>query len=567
MLRELSIKNFAVIADLHITFPAGLTILSGETGAGKSIIINSVNLLLGGRASASLIRTGSEALELEALFQIDPDSRAALALAGFGFDAGEELLIRRIITRNKKQRVYINGHQANVRMLSAVTANLAGISGQHAHHRLLKEEDHLLILDQFAGLIDLRNNLSVYFNKMLPLIKKLRALKTSQTRRTDQIELLKFQKKEILEASIQIDEDAELEQERLLLKNREALLRAGHHGLEIMYTGEGAVVERLAELEKDLSRLSAVDKKLEQTARRIADAALQIEDIAEELRSYLGDIRTDDKRLEQVEERIDLLHKLKRKYGGTLKNLFSFLNKIETKLNASENISDKITQTEREITEIHSRITELATEISAKRSIAAAKLAEEVEKELSCLKMHNTTFKILLDSVASEKDADPFLSVNGRTINETGLDRARFLIAPNIGETLKPLANIASGGELSRIVLALKAIMAKTESLETIVFDEVDAGIGGSVAEAAGKKLALLARHHQVICITHLPQIAKFGDQHYRISKQIKNHRVKVVIEPVSGDKRVTEIARMLGGETITAATIEHARELLRQVS
>ncbi|MBL0699660.1 MAG: DNA repair protein RecN [Desulfosarcina sp.] len=565
MLLELSIKNFAIIDDLHIIFSTGLTILSGETGAGKSIIINAVNLLLGSRSVPALIRTGSENAELEALFQIAPDSHAARILADLGFDIDETLLIRRIISRNNKHRVYINGHTATIRMLHSVTANIASISGQHAHQRLLKEEEHLLILDQFGELKALRENLSRRFNEILPLIKRLHGFKLSQARQAEQIELLEFQKKEILEVSIKINEDTDLEQERMRLKNRAELLKSVNHGLEVLYTGEGAVVERLMEVEKDLSKLCSIDESLSMQAKRLESAALQVEDIVEELRFYLAGIHTDDKRLEEVEERIDLLHKLKRKYGGTLGAVFSFLGNIDKELNEAKNISGKIVDTEQRVAELHELLAALATELSAKRRIAAEGLAREVEEELSTLKMDNTRFKIFLEIIGVDAARDTFLSVNGKAITETGVDKALFFIAPNIGEALKPLSGIASGGELSRIVLALKAIMAKSESVETIVFDEVDAGIGGGTAEVAGQKLALLARHHQVICITHLPQIAKFGNHHFRIYKELKDDRTTTVIEPVKGKDRLNEIARMLGGEKITAATLEHAREMLKQ--
>jgi DNA repair protein RecN (Recombination protein N) len=565
MLRELSIKNFAIIDDLHIIFSTGLTILSGETGAGKSIIINAVNLLLGSRSESALIRTGSEQAELEALFQIAPDSHAARVLDDLGFDVDGTLLIRRIISRNNKHRVYINGHTATIRMLNSVTANIASISGQHANQRLLKEEEHLFILDQFGELNALRENLSRRFNEILPLIKRLQAFELSQARQAEQIELLEFQKKEILEVSIKINEDIDLEQERIRLKNRAELLRSVNHGLEVLYTGEGAVVERLVEVEKDLTKLSSIDENLSTQAKRLASAALQVEDIAEELRSYLAGIHTDDKRLEEVEERIDLLHKLKRKYGGTLEAVFSFLGNIDKELNEAKNISDKIADTKKEVAELHELLAALATELSAKRRIAAEELAREVEKELSTLKMDNARFEIFLETIGVDPGRNIPVSVDGKAIIETGMDKARFLIATNVGETLKPLSGIASGGELSRIVLALKAIMAKSESIETIVFDEVDAGIGGGTAEVAGQKLALLARHHQVICITHLPQIAKFANHHFRIYKEVKENRTTMVIEPVKGKDRLNEIARMLGGEKITATTLEHAREMLKQ--
>jgi len=565
MLLELSIKNFAIINDLHIIFSTGLTILSGETGAGKSIIINAVNLLLGSRAVPALIRTDSDTAELEALFQIAPDSHAAKILANLGFSTDETLLIRRIISRNNKHRVYLNGHAATIRMLHSVTANIATISGQHAHQRLLKEEEHLLILDQFGELTALRENLSQCFNEILPMIKKLRNLKISKTRHSEQIKLLEFQKKELLKASIKNNEDAELEQKRMRLKNRAELLRSVNNGLAVLYTGEGAVVERLVEVEKDLSKLGSVDERLSIQTKRLANAALQIEDVVEEFRSYIAGIHTDENRLEEVEERIDLLHKLKRKYGGTLEAVFSFLGKIDKKLNEADNISGNILDTEKKVKELHQLLAVLANELSAKRRIAAEKLAREVEEELSTLKMDNTRFKILLERVEADAGGETFLSIDGKAITETGTDRAVFFIAPNVGEALKPLAGIASGGELSRIVLALKAIMAKSESVETIVFDEVDAGIGGSVAEVAGKKLALLARHHQIICITHLPQIAQFGNHHFRISKHIKNDRTSTMIEPVKGKERVNEIARMLGGEKITEATLNHAKEMLNE--
>ncbi|MCD6185854.1 MAG: AAA family ATPase, partial [Deltaproteobacteria bacterium] len=375
MLLELSIKNFAIINDLHIIFSTGLTILSGETGAGKSIIINAVNLLLGSRAVPALIRTDSDTAELEALFQIAPDSHAAKILANLGFSTDETLLIRRIISRNNKHRVYLNGHAATIRMLHSVTANIATISGQHAHQRLLKEEEHLLILDQFGELTALRENLSQCFNEILPMIKKLRNLKISKTRHSEQIKLLEFQKKELLKASIKNNEDAELEQKRMRLKNRAELLRSVNNGLAVLYTGEGAVVERLVEVEKDLSKLGSVDERLSIQTKRLASAALQIEDVVEELRSYIAGIHTDDTNLEEVEERIDLLHKLKRKYGGTLEAVFSFLGKIDKKLNEADNISGNIINTEKRVKELHRLLAVLANELSAKRKIAAEILA------------------------------------------------------------------------------------------------------------------------------------------------------------------------------------------------
>ena len=564
MLKELSIKNFTIIEDLHICFSDGLTILSGETGAGKSIIINAVNLLLGSRASTKLIRTGAETAELEALFKITPESGALKILDEQGWKASEELLIRRIISREDRHRIYINGHLATIQMLNQVTENLASISGQHAHQGLLKEDLQLTIIDQFGGLTPIRTKIYRLFNEIVPLIQKLRKLNNIKDRQAEHINLLDFQRKEILEASIRPGEDASLEQERIRLKNGEELYRAVYSSIEELYSANDAIVERLVEVKKNLERASKIDPELSPKVEDLNEASFRIEDIAEELRTYLKIIPLDDKRLEEVESRLDILSRLKHKYGGTLEEVIAHLETIENELSGIENISDQINDTESKLLELHGELSRLALDLSSKRSLTAKTLAKKVEKELASLKMSKTNFRISLQTIPASSDSDPNLVVKGSTINETGIDHATFLIAPNVGEDLKPMASIASGGELSRIVLALKAILAEKGSVETLVFDEVDAGIGGSVAEAVGRKLSKLARYHQIICITHLPQIAKFGDNHFRITKNVSHGRTITSIYPLSEEDRVKEIARMLGGMEITKTTLDHAREMLQ---
>lgn len=563
MLRELSIKNFAIIDDLHICFSDGLTILSGETGAGKSIILNAVNLLLGSRATIQLIRTDAESAELEATFQIAFKSRVSEIMVQHGYNSSEELLIRRIISRNGRHRIYINGRLATIQLLNSITENLASISGQHEHQGLLKEEQQLLILDQFGGLVPLRKQVSKLFHEILPLITELKKLNTIKDRQSEHIELLEFQKKEIIQTSITPGEDSALEKERMRLKNGETLYQAAHDSIEALYNTQGAVVERLVEVRRNLDRVCQIDSELSSTAKGIADTTFQIEDIIEELRNYLKNIQIDETRLEDVEARLDILQKLKRKYGGSLDAVIAHLESIEHELSEVENISDKINATEAKLSELHSQLAKLALKLSEKRDHTAIKLAKKLEMELTTLKMSQTQFQVFLRTISAGDKADPYLTIDGKTIDETGIDCASFLIAPNVGEDLKPLAGIASGGELSRVVLALKAILAETESVETVVFDEVDAGIGGGVAEVVGKKLSFLARHHQVICITHLPQIAKFGDHHFKISKHVEQGRTITNIDPLGDEERIKEIARMLGGVEITRATIDHAREML----
>jgi DNA repair protein RecN (Recombination protein N) len=563
MLRELSIRNFAIIDDLQITFSEGLAILSGETGAGKSIIINAVNLLFGSRATAKLIRTGYETAELEALFQIKKQSPIAKIMNDKGYNPEEGLLIRRIISRKDRHRIYINGRLTTIGILNLITENLASISGQHAHQGLLKEDQQLAIIDQFGGLTAVRENVSRCFHEIAPLIRQLNDLKHKRGRQSEHIQLLEFQQKEIRQASVTLGEDTGLEQERARLKNSEALFQAVQGGIEMLYDSQGAVIDGLLTVKKGLDEASTLDPLLAPKAERIAEAAFHLEDVADELRSYLKNIQMDESRLDTVEERLDTLVKLKRKYGGSLEAVLFRMESIGHELSEMENLSENIAATENKLFELHGKLTQLTHKLSRDRKKTAKTLAQKVEKELTSLKMPHTKFKISFRTMPADEDGDPYLTIKEQAVFETGIDQVTFLIAPNVGEPLKPLSSIVSGGELSRVVLALKAILAETEAVETIVFDEVDAGIGGSVAEVVGKKLSSLARHHQIICITHLPQIAKFGNHHFRISKQVSDGRTSTTIKRLREPERVKEIARMLGGEKITRATLNHAHEML----
>ncbi len=567
MLKELSIRNFAIIDDLRIFFTTGLTILSGETGTGKSIILNAVNLLRGSRASTDLVRSGADSAELEALFEIAQSSRAASIMAANGYEPSEGLLIRRIISRNDTNRVYINGRLATIQLLNAITENLASISGQHANQLLFKEEQHLLILDQFGELLPLREEVRSCFQNMLPLLEKLKELKANQQRQAEHIELLGFQKKEITAANLSLGEDQDLEQEKMRLKNAEKLYQTIYESIESLYSAPGSVMEKLVAVKKDLDKISQIDAQLKPKTEKMSETTYQIEDLIEELRSYLNSIQMDDKRLEAVDERLDTLNKLKRKYGGSIESVLNRLKSIEQDLSDIENIAEKISETERQIRKLHTKLSEMALDLSRRRKKTADDFAHKVVAQLATLRMSKTGFRVSLQSTPADEKTDTPLTVENRVITETGIDRATFLISPNVGEALKPLISIASGGELSRVVLALKALLAKIGSIETVVFDEVDAGIGGGVAEVVGKKLADLAEHHQVICITHLPQIAKFANQHYCISKHVSKGRTRTSILLLSAEDRHKEIARMLGGEKITEATLAHAREMLDKVA
>jgi len=563
MLKELSIRNFAIIDDLQIEFSDGLTVLSGETGAGKSIILNAVNLLLGTRASADLVRTGAQKAELEALFQISSNSKVAGIMTANGYDPAEGLLIRRLISRSDNNRVYVNGRLATIGLLTTITENLASISGQHAHQGLLKEDQHLLILDQFGGLMPLRRQVYDAYHQILPLIDELKRLESVRQRQDEHQELLEFQRKEISAADLTAGEDEQLEQERLRLKNAEMLYQTVSGSIEELYGAAGSVMERLLEVKKNLDAAGRIDSPLTSVAESLASASYQIEDLTGELRAHLNLILIDNQRLEAVEERLDTINKLKRKYGGSLEAVFSRLETIEEELSQVESIDTQIHEIEEKLGKLSETLTRRSLELSKKRAKTAKNLGLNVVAELSSLKMPQTEFQAVLHPIEADKQTNSYLTANEYMITEAGIDRATFMIAPNPGEELKPLVSIASGGELSRVVLALKAILAATDAVETIVFDEVDAGIGGGTAEVVGRKLSELAGHHQVICITHLPQIAKFGEHHLSISKHVANGRTLTTIQPLEKEDRYREIARMLGGEEITQTTLDHARELL----
>ncbi len=563
MLEELTIRNFAIIEDLTIRIDNGLTILSGETGAGKSIIINAVNLLLGSRASASLIRTGADSAELEALFKIPDGSRVASVMTASGYDPQEGLMVRRIISRRDRHRIYINNRLATMQTLIAMTGHLASISGQHAHQGLLKEDEHLFILDQFGSLLPLRERFATCFRELVPLISKEKDLLRKQARQGEELELLNFQLKEIESARLTTGEDQTLENDRLRLKNAESLLQTVQLGIDVLYSNQGAVVEQLGTIGQSLTKAGEIDAHLKPIAQDLESLVYGAEDLADRLRDYLGRIDLDPGQIEAVEERLDTITKLKRKYGGSIESVLEYAAQASRQLTRIENIDAELETVREALRSQHDTLCRLASELSRRRSEAAQGLADQVELELAALKMSGTRFAVDLEKIPAEKETHPQLICDGNLVTDSGIDRAVFMIAPNVGEAIKPLAAIASGGELSRVVLALKAILAQTDSVETVVFDEVDAGIGGNVAEKVGRKLAILAQHHQILCITHLPQIAKFGNHHFRISKTVSKGRTSTTIARLSENQRVEEIARMLGGEQITQTTMDHARELL----
>ncbi|WP_300460154.1 DNA repair protein RecN [Desulfobacula sp.] len=567
MLSALTIKNFAIIDDVQISFEEGFSVLTGETGAGKSIIIEAVNLLLGSRASAELVRAGCDSAELEAFFDIDAGSTAAIILKEQGMDGSDGLIVRRVISSSGKSRVFINSRQSTLDLLKQVTRDLAGISSQHAHQGLLKEENHLDILDEFAGTIHLKKEVRSLHQSLLPLKREIRELTQRLAAKRKEQDFLEFQINEIQDAHILPNEDDDLEKKRETLLNASKVFEAVNRSIHEIHDREGSFIERLSFLRNAMEKVSAADDSLEKILEQLSSTVFDLQDIADELRQFSSTIDLDPASLEMTDQRLDLISRLKRKYGPSLDALFETYDVLQQQLSQATDMEARIQSLEKESQTIVIQISRKARELSALRKTAAKKLSRLAGLELAALEMGKAKFEVSFDH-AMATGPDDIATADREKIGPDGMDKVRFLLSPNPGEALKPLVRIASGGELSRIVLALKAVLSKTQSLETLIFDEVDAGIGGAISEKVGLKLTQLSKKHQVICITHLAQIAKYAQSQFRITKNVVDGRTFTTIVPLArGMARIEEIARMIGGTNITDATLTHARELLEQAS
>jgi DNA repair protein RecN (Recombination protein N) len=550
MLTDLIIGNFAIIDRLHVEFGPGFNVLTGETGAGKSIIIDAVGLLLGDRARPELIRTGEEEATVEAVFELADHGDIRVEIAASGFGEGDELLVKRIISRGGKNRIFINGSLATLGQLQPLTAKLLTIYGQHEHQSLQRTETHLALLDGWAGLAPALEDYRRCFDEVRELEARRRALDDAEQQRRQRLDLLTFQNREIENARLRSGEDNELAAERLMLLHAERLAAAVKGGYETLYGAEGAVCERLAITASELEELAKIDPRLGLMAETIRNSLYTLEDTAAELRNLGGGISFDPDRQNEVEERLALIASLKRKYASTVDGILAYREEVEREIRELDDLDSARETLAGKIRARLAEMMELGRAISTRRQGAARNLQETVERELKDLAMARARFEVRLAPLAEP--------------GPRGLERAEFLIAPNPGEEPKALTRIASGGELSRIMLALRRAAPQGEGEATLIFDEVDAGIGGIAASAVGEKLRGLARGFQVLCITHLPQVAAFADSHFRVEKRVEGERTLTSLDRLDDEGRVLEMARMLGGARLTDRTVEHARELIR---
>jgi DNA repair protein RecN (Recombination protein N) len=563
MLKELNIKNIAIIDQLRVEFAPGLNVFTGETGAGKSIVVDALNLALGERASAELIRTGSQEAVVEAAFELNgrvsAEITGLLSEQGIELDPGEDLIIRRVLSSSGKNKVYINGSLANLTTLAAVGANLADIHGQHEHQSLLSLDRQMDMLDSFGDHGALVDEVTTVYRQLLDIRKDLATLQEGERDRAQREDLLRYQTLEIEAAQLTPGEEDELVTAQKVLANAEKLAAVSAMVDEALYSSDASVLATLKKAISGLKDLAGIDSSLAGALELCESGRAQIEEAAREIASYHTRVESDPQRLEQIGDRLDLIQKLKKKYGNTIDEVIDFGVQASAALVIMEQSTEEIERLKSAIQAVKFGLTDKANQLTKKRRAAARELEKKVETELSHLGMKKTTFTV---KITQEPGGD---TLDGLKLGPRGANRVEFLISPNPGEEPKPLAKIASGGELSRIMLALKTILVEGDSIPTLVFDEVDAGIGGAVAEEVGKKLKRVASKRQVFCITHLPQIASMAGSHYGVAKSVKKDRTSTEVRLLEKQERVDEIARMLGGKTITEATIKHAEEMIER--
>jgi len=548
MIKSLRITNLATIEDIEIEFEEGFSILTGETGAGKSIIIEGIKLVLGEKGSSDVIRTGKKETSIEAIFKLPSRKEKT--------DQGKELIAQRIISESGTSKSYLDGILVPLKNLKEMGNTLVDIYGQNDHVFLRETEYQLNYLDHFANALPLREEIASLAQRLRKLLREKKELEMKEKERERRLDFLSFQIDEIEKAALKEGEEEILRQERNVLKNAEKIRSLVACALEISYGEEDSLIQRLSKLQTIVDELSQFEPFCQEISKTIEDFRIAIKEFSNFLIKFLEKQDVSEERLEQVEERLSQIEKWKRKYGGSIEEILAYLEEAKKEYTELSLKSEKLSKINQEIEEVFESYTKKAEELSALRRNSASELEKLVEKEIFQLGMKRALFKIKILTT-------PLDSNELEKVRDTGVDEVEFLISPNPGEELRPLRRIASGGELSRIMLALRSISKEEERHKTLIFDEIDSGIGGKTAEFVAQKLRNLAKKNQVICITHLPQIASSATHHYRIDKKVEKERTYTTVKKLDFEERIQEISHLLSGIRITEATLKTAREML----
>jgi DNA repair protein RecN (Recombination protein N) len=577
MLDTLRIRSFAIIDELEVRFEGGFNVLTGETGAGKSILVDALHLALGGRAQADSVRTGAEEAEVEALFRPRDPALSDARLASLGLPAaGPELLVRRTVQREGRSRAFVNGALATAAQLAAATRGMLDISGQHEHVGLLDAAAHLDLLDAHAQLLPVRARYEEAFAALAEAERARAQLDSDESARAERADWLRYQLDEVEKTAPQPGEDEALSQERKLLASAEKLRGGAEEAEELLRSGESAAGVAAGKAARRIEELAQIDPTLSPLAQSVRGAAAELDEAARALGKYAARKGGDPRRLEEVDERLELLRKLARKHGGTLQAALARAGAMQQELSGLENHGEELARREAEVRLRAAAAAQIGRELSDKRRGAAAGFSRAVAAELSELGMAKSELSVRFSAIAeggiafepgpgdAESSGAAAPKGEAAVLGPRGLESAELLLSPNPGEELRPLARIASGGELSRVLLAVKRVLVETDPVDAYLFDEVDAGIGGATADAVGRALAAVARGRQVLCITHLPQIAAFAARHQVAEKEVARGRTQSRVALVEGEARLRELARLLSGHETEAALV-HARELLEK--
>lgn len=548
MLKELIIKNMATIESLSLSLKPGFNVLTGETGAGKSIIIGSLEFLLGEKTDPEIIRTGANTCEIVGVFEVTSDELASF-LAEKGFDS-DELVIRRVLPKDGRSKSYVNDVPVSLNTLKELGNYLVDIHGQHQHQLLLKPENHLEILDLFGNLTTLREEYKKIFTEWKRTKERINQLERMEQERLNMMDLLSFQIKEIEEAALSPEEEQELVQRYEKLSNIETIRSSLEETHNLLYEAEPNAVSLARKSLHLIEKAVQYDPALEEIRKPLEESLLTLEETTYSIRDYISKLAYDPEELANIRERLDLINSLKRKYGESIEEILNFLSNAKKKLKELKQSSCELEELKEKLPEIEKKLDDLAGKLSLKRKEISVELAGEVVKHFKEIALEKAVFIVRIEK--QEK-------------NSYGQDRVEFLISTNPGEEPKPLRKVASGGEISRIMLALKTVLADVDRVETLVFDEIDVGISGRISYMVGKKMKQIGRKRQVICVTHSPQIAALADHHIRVFKEVRGGKTYTSVKPLSLEERKEEIAKLLGGEKITPTALEHARQLLEE--